>query len=235
MPNRLDEIQIGIAAGDEATLAQLYQLFYKKLYHFARVITRSNEIAEEVVNDVFVKLWGNRNKINEIENLSVYLYVSVKNTALNELSRKAKNLLNTPFDYFDIELAETSANPDELLVTSEIMHRMQKAVETLPPRCKMIFKLVREDGLKYKEVGQILNISVNTIDVQMAIAIKKICVALQLEKPNIAQQGSLQKDQHRPILPCEGSHLRGWLPLSSRRSSYDILGRLLQDRILGNW
>jgi RNA polymerase sigma-70 factor (ECF subfamily) len=60
---------------------------------------------------------------------------------------------------------------------------MQKAVDDLPPRCKMIFKLVREDGLKYKEVAQILTISVNTIDVQMAIAVKRICTALQLEKP----------------------------------------------------
>ena len=63
------------------------------------------------------------------------------------------------------------------------MHRKQKSIDELPPRCKMIFKLVREDGLKYKEVAQILNISVNTIDAQMAIAVKRICTALQLEKP----------------------------------------------------
>jgi RNA polymerase sigma-70 factor (ECF subfamily) len=64
-----------------------------------------------------------------------------------------------------------------------MMDRMQQAVETLPPRCKMIFKLIREDGLKYKEVSEILNISVNTIDVQMAIAVKKICTALHIQKP----------------------------------------------------
>jgi len=61
--------------------------------------------------------------------------------------------------------------------------RMHKAIDALPPRCKMIFKLIREDGLKYKEVAQILNISVNTIDVQMAIAVKRICTALKLHKP----------------------------------------------------
>jgi len=191
--NHLWDIQLKIAAGDESTLAELYQLFHKRLHQFSRVITRSDEIAEEVVNDVFVKLWSHRDKINEIENLTVYLYVAVKNRSLNELSRRAKELVNTPFDYFDIELEEAASNPHELMVTAEIMQRMQKAIDSLPPRCKMIFKLIREDGLKYKEVAQILNISVNTIDVQMAIAVKRICTALQVEKPEKPINATLQK------------------------------------------
>ncbi len=80
-------IQSRIATGDGSTLAELYQLFYKRLYRFARLITRSDEIAEEVVDDVFVKLWTRRDKITEIDNLTVYLYVAVKNRSLNELSR----------------------------------------------------------------------------------------------------------------------------------------------------
>jgi RNA polymerase sigma-70 factor (ECF subfamily) len=58
---------------------------------------------------------------------------------------------------------------------------MQAAVEALPPRCKMIFKLVREDGLKYREIAEILNISVNTIDAQMAIAVKKLTAAIEAD------------------------------------------------------
>jgi RNA polymerase sigma-70 factor (ECF subfamily) len=140
-----------------------------------------------------VKLWSNRDKIRNIENLTVYLYVAVKNRSLNELSRLANELISTPFDCFEIELEEATGNPYELMVTAEMMQRMQKAIDLLPPRCKMIFKLIREDGLKYKEVGQILNISVNTIDVQMAIAIKRICTALQIEKPGKASPSILQK------------------------------------------
>ncbi|MEI9806509.1 MAG: sigma-70 family RNA polymerase sigma factor [Bacteroidota bacterium] len=66
-----------------------------------------------------------------------------------------------------------------------MMDRMHQVIETLPPRCKMIFKLIREDGLKYKEVAEILNISVNTIDAQMAIAVKKICAALHIERGRV--------------------------------------------------
>jgi len=182
MINDLLNIQRGIANGNELMLGELYKLFHKKLQHFSRAITRSNEIAEEVVDDIFVKLWSRKDKILEIDNLTVYLYIAVKNQSLNALSRKAQELVTASFDYLNIEIEEAIGNPEELMITEEMMHRMQKAVDDLPPRCKMVFKLVREDGLKYKEVSQILNISVNTIDVQMAIAIKRICTALQLKK-----------------------------------------------------
>ena len=178
------QIQQGISQGNEQSLAALYKLFSKRLIHFARIVTRSGDVAEEVVEDVFVKLWSNRHKIMEIDNLTVYLYVAVKNRSLNSISQKARELIQAPFDDLDIEVGDMAADHYNLLVTAEMMQKMQQAVESLPPRCKMIFKLVREDGLKYKEVADILNISVNTIDVQMAIAIKKICTMLDMNRPN---------------------------------------------------
>ena len=178
----LPHIQEGIHAGNEQCLAELYRLFSKRLHHFARVITRSPEIAEEIVEDVFVKLWSNRHRINEVENLTVYLYVAVKNRSLNAISQKATELIRAPFDDLDIEAAQVTSDPYNLLITAEMMKRMQQAVDNLPPRCKMIFKLVREDGLKHREVAEILNISLNTVDVQMAVAIKKICTELNINR-----------------------------------------------------
>jgi len=183
MPNEILNIQLRIANGEEAALAELYRHFHKKLQHFSKALVRSGEIAEEVVEDVFVKLWSRRDKINEIENLRVYLYVAVKNRSLNILSHKAHELITASFDHLDIEI-NTTADPYELMVTSEMMQRINTSIEGLPPRCKMIFKLIREDRLKYKEVAQILNISVNTIDAQMAIAIRKICAALHIDMPH---------------------------------------------------
>ena len=182
MTSSLPHIQQGIYAGNEQCLAELYKVFSKRLHHFARVITRSPEVAEEIVEDVFVKLWSNRHRINEVENLTVYLYVAVKNRSLNAISQKAADLIKAPFDDLDIEAGQVVTDPYNLLVTAEMMKRMQQAVDNLPPRCKMIFKLVREDGLKHREVAEILNISINTVDVQMAIAIKKICAELQINR-----------------------------------------------------
>ncbi|HRI19690.1 MAG TPA: RNA polymerase sigma-70 factor [Panacibacter sp.] len=194
MNTNLQNIQLGIANGNELMLTELYKIFHKRLQHFSRAITRSDQIAEEVTDDVFVKLWGRRDKIAEIENLTVYLYIAVKNQSLNALSRRAQELVTQSFDYLDIELQNATGNADELMITKEMFQRMQKAIDALPPRCKMIFKLIREDGLKYKEVGQILNISVNTIDAQMAIAVKRICASLQIEK---------SQKNHFPVFPLK--------------------------------
>jgi RNA polymerase sigma-70 factor (family 1) len=193
----LKELQLRIAQSDESAFTEVYVYFDKRLVHFASNLVRSSEIAEEIVEDVFVKVWNNRASIGKIDNLSVYLYVAVKNQALNTLSQKAKDLVSAPFDYLEIPSSDLAANPYDLMITSEMMGRMQQAIEALPPRCKMIFKLIREDGLKYKEVSAILNISVNTIDAQMAIAVKKICEALNIErlnrKPQILQDQPVSK------------------------------------------
>ncbi len=187
---QLMELQKRIASDDDMAFTQLYLRFGKKLIHFSLSLVRSKEIAEELVEDVFVKLWANRLHIKEIENLTVYLYVAVKNRSLNLLSQKARELITAPFDYLDSPIDEFSADPYDLMITSEMMASMYLAIEDLPPRCKMIFKLIREDGLKYKEVADILNISVNTIDVQMAIAVKKICTALHIKNPSKLRQQS---------------------------------------------
>ena len=179
---QLRELQIRVAKEDEMAFTQLYVHFGKKLIQFALSLVRSKEVAEELVEDVFVKLWANRNNIVDIENLTVYLYVAVKNRSLNALSHKAKELIVAPFDYLDTTLDGFASDPYDILITSEMMASMQHAIDELPPRCKMIFKLVREDGLKYKEVADILNISINTIDTQIAIAVKKICMSLHVKR-----------------------------------------------------
>jgi RNA polymerase sigma-70 factor (ECF subfamily) len=69
-------------------------------------------------------------------------------------------------------------NPEKLLITEEILRQIQQAVSNLPPRCRLIFKLVKEDGLKYKEVAGVLNISVFTVRNQLAIAVHKLAEAL---------------------------------------------------------
>jgi RNA polymerase sigma-70 factor (ECF subfamily) len=194
-PVQLKELQTRVAREDESAFTQLYLHFGKKLNLFAVSLVRSKEIAEELVEDVFVKLWANRQQITGIENITVYLYVAVKNKALNKLSQKAKELIVAPFDYLDTNLDEFASDPYDLMITSEMMAQMQYAIEALPPRCKMIFKLVREDGLKYKEVAEILNLSVNTIDAQMAIAVKKICTALHIVKPGKPHQPVADKKE----------------------------------------
>jgi RNA polymerase sigma-70 factor (ECF subfamily) len=182
-----------IAAGDEAAFRRVYGSFYKRLYQFALAIIKTREPAEEIVEDVFIRIWQQREGLPSIRNLRVYLYTATKNTALNYLSKKARDSITEPFDHIQIELNGSSITPEQILITAEMYEKIQKAVEALPPRCKMIFKLVREDGLRYKEIAEILNISVNTIDVQMAIAVKRIASALEAEFGYPLQKGTIRK------------------------------------------
>ena len=182
------ELLLKIAAGDQHAFRQVYFYFYRRLYQFALAMVKVRESSEEIVEDVFVRIWQHRADLPAIQNLRVYLYTATRNTSLNYLSKKARESLTGPIDHGHVEISGPAINPEQILLTAEMYRKVQAAVEGLPPRCKIIFKLVREDGLRYKEIAGILNISVNTIDAQMAIAVKKIATALRPEFGYIPQK-----------------------------------------------
>ena len=162
-----------IADGDQQAFRVLFDLYSARLIHFADAIIRTKEGAMEFVDDVFIKLWKQKEHVPSINDIKAYLYTGVKNTALNYLSKRASQLTVEPFDHIDIQLSPAQ-NPAQKMISAEMMEKLHAAVEALPPRCKMIFKLVREDGLRYKEVAKILNVTVATVDAQMVIAVKRI-------------------------------------------------------------
>lgn len=162
---------------DQLAFKQLYQLLFFRLYQFAYSYVHSKETAEEVVNDVFLGLWQKRETLHTIKNVNVYLYVSVKNASLNQL-RKSKQSPPLSLDDLNLDHLQLNANPESGMITKELQQKIQLAVNQLPPRCKLIFKLIKEDGLSYKEVASILEISVKTVDTQLYLALKKLSVLL---------------------------------------------------------
>jgi RNA polymerase sigma-70 factor (ECF subfamily) len=166
-------LRIRMSNNDERAFEKLFHIFYLPLLSFAGSFVKKKEIAAEVVDDVFVRLWNNRSQLNTINNLKVYLYKATKNTVLNYISRDIFNQIHEPFDHIDIELRE-ERDPENMMISRQTLDLIKKAIDALPPRCKMIFKLIREDGLSYAEVAEVLNISIKTVDAQMVIAVSKI-------------------------------------------------------------
>ena len=162
-----------IANGDQDAFRILFHHYAAKLILFSQSMLLSKEAATEVVDDVWVKIWKNRENLESIENLRIYLYTATKNTSLNYLSKKAKEMITEPFNDISVQIREEHC-PEQQMITEEIFAKIHESVQDLPPRCKLIFKLVREDGLKYKEVAEILKISENTVDAQMVIAVRRI-------------------------------------------------------------
>jgi RNA polymerase sigma-70 factor (family 1) len=177
-PATIPELQKRIALYDDMkAYRQLCDLFYHRLNRTAYAFIKLKEPAEEIVSDVFIKVWQMRAKLPEIENLPVYLYTVTKNLCLKYITRQYKN----PVTSLDIMHFETSIDfntPEEICISSDIIKKIRQALDELPPKCKLILQLVKEDGLRYKEVAEILHISELTVRNQVAIAIKKLGKAL---------------------------------------------------------
>jgi RNA polymerase sigma-70 factor (ECF subfamily) len=178
--DQLKEVQRRIAVyDDEKAYRELFFAFYKALKQFAFSFVKSREMAEEIVSDVFINIWKGRKSLEEIDNLKTYLYISTKNISLKYLLKQHKQIA-IAIDALTIELESKDICPDQMMITADMVNKISEAVNQLPPRCKLIYKFIKEDGLRYKEVAAILNISVKTIDNQLAIALRKIGAAINV-------------------------------------------------------
>ena len=173
---RIEDLSIlggRLANDDQLAYRQLFVLFYNKLSRFVMGFTKNKELTEEIVSDVFINIWRRRKNIEEIKNLKLYLYVSAKNITFNYLKKlHRENLID--LDTVEIELADPFADPGAALITREMNLKLKSAINNLPPRCKLIFTLIKEDGLTYKQTATILNISESTVENQLSIALKRI-------------------------------------------------------------
>ncbi len=181
MPHELTnikELQQRIALYEDLKAYQaLYELLAARLKNFCFSFVKSNEVADEIVSDVFIKLWQIKNKLPEIANLKVYLYTVAKNFCLNYITRHFKNPVIL-IDEIDIEPVVHIGNPEELCISADIVQKIQQAIRQLSPRSRLIFQMIKEDGMRYREVAEILHISTLTVRNQLAIAIRKLAAAL---------------------------------------------------------
>ncbi|HXB28732.1 MAG TPA: RNA polymerase sigma-70 factor [Puia sp.] len=167
------DIQNSLVNGDQMALKVLYDRFSNKLFQLAFAIVRSKEMAEEVVEDVFIKVWKKRTQLGKIENFTFYLYVMTKNCSRDYL-RKYGNKKSINLDEVALPFYRVDATPEDLMITEEAINQINKAINELPTKCRLIFKLVKEDGLKYREVAELLHLNIKTVENQVGIALKKI-------------------------------------------------------------
>ncbi|GAO42771.1 RNA polymerase sigma-70 factor [Flavihumibacter petaseus] len=172
---------------DQTAYNELFTAFYPNLLTFAMGFIKSRQPAEEIVSDVFINIWQKRSRLEHVSNLKLYLYTATRNTALNYLSRHNRVMI-TELSEIPVELSTLPLNPERMMITAEMKKMIQEAVDRLPARCRLVFKLVREDELKYREVAELLKISQKTVEAQMTIALKRIgeVVKFDIHKTQIA-------------------------------------------------
>lgn len=168
------ELQRDIACHrHEPSYKTLFLYFHKPLLDLAASFLKSREPSEEIVCDVLMKVWTMKESLLKIKNLKFYLYQAVRNAAINELE-KNKKYISAQIDDFETKPDTSLYNPEELFMKEELSHKIICAIKELPPKCQLVYKLVREEGFTYKEVGQLLNISTNTVDRHLNNALHKL-------------------------------------------------------------
>jgi len=167
-----------IANDDQLAYRQLFIQFYNRLSRFVMGFTKSKELTEEIVSDVFINVWRRRKNIQEIMNLKLYLYVSAKNITFNYLKKLHRENL-ADLESVKIEPEDPFADPGAAMITHEMNVKLKAAIKELPPRCKLIFTLIKEDGLTYKQTATLLGISESTVENQLSIALKKIGTSIR--------------------------------------------------------
>jgi len=178
----ITDLQILVATNrDEIAYRKLFLFFYKALFQFANCLTKEPEAAEEIVSDVMMKVWEMGESLSEIRSLKVYLYKSVKNRALNYSSRNHKyRMISVDADDFAIDMRSGLLDPENSLIRKELHEGVTAAIHSLPPKCQVVYKLIRVDGLCYKEVAEIMGISVKTIDRHLNNALHKLVYSMKV-------------------------------------------------------
>ena len=191
----LKQLQSGIAAGNQHSFEDLYRLFFARLFNFALLFVHKKEIAEETVNDVMMKVWNKRRDLLEIKNLETYLFVAVRNQSLNYLSQYSHYHITLEHDNERGEIINLN-DPEKELEWKEIYFRLNQAIDKLPEQCRTVFKLVKEEGFRYKQVAEILNISPRTVETQLFRAIKKLNKVLDI----YLDQSPTKKGDNTPLI-----------------------------------
>ncbi len=160
-----------IRKGDECAFRDLFKAYYQRLVNYARRYVHDTDIAENIVEDVFLKIWNDRKKLHIAISLQAYLFKAVRNHSLNYVKRlKLEHKMISDLAYSPNRI-ET---PEEHFIEKEMHQQIQQAISELPERSRTVFTMHRYDNLKYSEIAEILDISVGTVETHMVRALRSL-------------------------------------------------------------
>lgn len=169
--------------GDEPTFQFIFKKYYTGLYYYAKKYLGDKHHAEEVVQNTFLKLWEKRETFTISKSFNSYLYKTVYNNCLNflkhqQVKEKYKEYYTQKIRNAEEYYSISQENGQSVYIAKEIENEIDKAIHELPGQCRKIFELSRFEGLKNHEIAEKLEISINTVQKQISIALCKLRSAL---------------------------------------------------------
>ncbi|MFA5244397.1 MAG: RNA polymerase sigma-70 factor [Pedobacter sp.] len=161
-----------IAEGDEFAFRKIFNHYKDKLFNYTYRITDNEGLAEEIVMDAFLKIWCNREDLVYINRFDAYLYTIIRNRAFSAIKRRAQEtLIITRLSNISSEYQECT---EETVVYNEYQYILKRAINKLPPQQKLVYSMSREEGLKYEEIADQLNLSKNTVKAHLKKALNTL-------------------------------------------------------------
>lgn len=185
------EVLLQVAGGSERAFTLLFRQYSPKVYSFALKLTRSEELAEEVVQEVFIKIWLNREGLGEIIEFGAYLNRINRNHCLNLIKRLA-NEAKASIEISNT-ITELSEETEQGIAYRGTQQLVDEAVNSLTPQQQRVYKLCHVDGLKYEEAASQLNISAGTVHSHMKVALKVIRTHLEHAGAVVLVAGLMEK------------------------------------------
>jgi len=159
---------------DRSLYNYFFNKYYPKLIWFALIYVKQHCLAEEIVSDVMLNIFKKRQRLAESENIEGYIFISVKNQSLKYL-RKQKNQIFIDNYENEADLLLTSRETPEFeYMTNEFQQIIRSAIDSLPPKRKLVFRMIKEEGLMYQDVAKLLDLSIKTVETHMGLALKTI-------------------------------------------------------------
>lgn len=168
MPTSDRDLIAALRSGDQKAFRQVFETCYEGLCRYAFTLLRNKDESEDIVQSMFVKLWERRDEINIQNALRAYLYRSVYNQCMNQLEHRTVRVKHQ--QHTEVAFSGEVQQPEAF--ASELDGKIKQVVDKLPPQCRTIFVMSRYEELKYPEIAEKLNISVNTIQNQICKALK---------------------------------------------------------------
>jgi RNA polymerase sigma-70 factor (ECF subfamily) len=160
-----------IKKGDTHAMEKLYEKYYEPLCNFAYLFLKDTKLTEEIVDDVFINIWKKRKYLTIHSNPRAYLYRSAHNGVMSHL-RKNNPGFSTYETVENSREHTTTFSPETLMIREEIADKIVSLLDKLPVQAGLVFRMHKMDGLRYKEIAEILNISVKTVENHMGRALK---------------------------------------------------------------
>ncbi|HVU56556.1 MAG TPA: RNA polymerase sigma-70 factor [Puia sp.] len=168
----MEELLPRIAAGDTEAFKALYDEYRHRLYGFLYQLTKSHFVSEDLLQDTFMRIWEDRERLTEIRDLKAYIFTMVKHRALNSLKRISKEeLLIRQIAYkSEIEDWGTESN----VRYNELKRNIDRVVRQLPPQQRTVYQMSREEGLRQEEISDRLNVTVATVKKHLTLSLRYI-------------------------------------------------------------